>query len=78
MPIIDAIKYNADVILNRHHDECLRAMETATTVEAKKAWYYTHLGEMEIVRNMGLITEEQRYQRYCEWREHCPALEVTA
>lgn len=60
---------NAENILEAMKRETLHAIESAEREEARKAWYYSHLGSLDFARQIGLITEERRQQLYKEFQE---------
>lgn len=60
---------NAEYILEVMKRETIHAIESAERQEARKAWYYSHLGSLDFARQIGLITEERRQQLYKEFQK---------
>lgn len=60
---------NVELTLGKMKAEAVRMIKDAGCEEAKKAWYHSHLGSIDLARQMGLITEERRQQLYKEFRD---------
>lgn len=64
---------DAKKILNDTRKEALYIIEKpGVSLEAKVAWYYTHIGEIEMAYFLGLIDEKELGERKREWSEHRP------
>lgn len=63
-------------VLRGTREECLRCMshrvDGEDNLEYRRAWYYTHLGEIDMCHQLGLITHERHTELYSEWLEHAP------
>lgn len=66
-----SMSIDAETVLETTRGECLRGMESAN-MDARKAWYYTHCGEIEMAGFLGAITNERMNALESEWREHRP------
>ena len=73
MGLMEAMKKEALDLLSITREESLRGM-TSENLDVRRAWYYTHMGEIEMAFNLGLITSEENDALHQEWREHCPSL----
>ena len=69
-------KRDVERVLESTRDEILHCIEYASTIEAKKAWYYTHLGEIEMAFFLGLISNDRSQELHEEWKTHLPTLEL--
>lgn len=58
---------NVEKVLGSMKKESLHMIETSEKEQVKKAWYYSHLGSIDLARETGLITEERRMQLYREF-----------
>lgn len=58
---------NVEKVLGTMKKESLHMIETSEKEQVKKAWYYSHLGSIDLARQTGLITEERRLQLYREF-----------
>lgn len=65
-------KRNAEDVLASTKEECLRGIANATEDAGRKAWYYTHCGEIEMAYNLGLLTLERFDELRSEWSQHRP------
>ena len=52
--------------------EVTNQIERCSGHESKLAWYYTHIGEIEMCRFLGLITEDRRRKLEAEWKKLHP------
>lgn len=55
---------------------CIRNPESSYATRI--AWYWTHIGALDLARQLGLITEERRQQLYDEFKPLKPQEGVTA
>lgn len=62
-----------EAVLKSCREECLREMQSKNP-GVQRAWYYTHMGEIEMAFNLGLISSDRNTELHQEWREHCPSL----
>lgn len=57
-------------------DSRMESLITVTNKDQNKdvrmAWYTSHMGEMDMCKMLGLITEKRRQELYHEWRSHHP------
>ncbi len=58
---------NVEKVLGVMKKESVHCIKTSDKEQVKKAWYYSHLGSIDLARQMGLITEERRKQLYREF-----------
>lgn len=58
---------NVEKVLGAMKKEALHMMKASEKETVKKAWYYSHLGSIDLARQTGLITEERRQQLYREF-----------
>lgn len=58
----------AEEILETAKQEAIRGIEQAKSTHAKIAWWYTHVGEIEMTKFLGHITEERRAELMEEWK----------
>ncbi len=63
---------NIEQILQTTKEECLRGMESQNQ-NTRHAWYYTHIGEIEMAFFLGLISSERNLELHEEWEAHKPA-----
>ena len=53
--------------------EALRSIENPSSkIETKKAWYFTHCGEIEMCFFLELITDKEFTELIEEWSAHRP------
>ncbi len=62
-----------EMCLASMQDETVREIERAKTQEAKLAWYWTHVGALDLARQLGIITEARRQELCEEFRQYKPA-----
>lgn len=55
--------------------ETERSIKNAPTMEAKKAWYWCHIGAIDMARQLDFITDERRQELYKEMEPLKPILE---
>ena len=60
----------AESILETTRTECLIGMSNASR-DARVAWFYTHCGEIEMAKFLGLIDEDRRAELTRMWRKEC-------
>jgi hypothetical protein len=64
---------SAKEILRSTRFEAMQIVDNPdASIEGRKAWYYTHLGEIEFARFMDLLSEEEMRQLEDEWKKHFP------
>ena len=63
---------NVEDVLESAKTECLRHIIGSELVSTKKAWYYTHCGEIEMAFNLGLISQERFNKLRADWRDYQP------
>lgn len=56
-------------------DEAVREIGRAKTQKAKLAWYWTHVGALDLARQLGVITEARRQELCNEFRQYEPGLQ---
>ena len=59
----------AEEILETAKQEAIRGIERAESTHAKIAWWYTHVGGIEMTKFLGHITEERRAELMEEWKQ---------
>ena len=59
----------AEEILENTKQEALRGIQQAGNTQARLAWWYTHVGEIEMTKFLGLITEDRRSELMEEWKQ---------
>ena len=62
----------AEEIIEATRQEVAGQIERSSTIEAKKAWYYTHCGELEMCRFLGLISADRLHELETAWKEYRP------
>lgn len=62
----------AETHLAAMKEEAAREIGRATSRDAKLAWYWTHIGAIDLARQMGFITDDRRQQLYEEFRQYKP------
>ena len=67
---------DAEKVLETTKAECLRMIQEARLQESRLAWYYTHMGEIEMATMLGLISGARGVELRREWAEHRPSPEV--
>lgn len=60
---------DAETILAMTREECLRNMQSENE-KTRRAWFYTHCGEIEMAGFAGLITIERMNELESEWFTH--------
>lgn len=69
---------NIEVKLESMRSEAERCIcNPESSYAARTAWYWTHLGALDLARQLGLITEERRQQLYDEFKPLKPREEVS-
>ena len=64
---------SAKEVLRRTRFEAIQIVDNPdASIEGRKAWYYTHLGEIEFAWFMELITEKEKRELEDEWKSHNP------
>lgn len=64
---------SAKEVLRRTRFETMQIVDNPdASIEGRKAWYYTHLGEIEFARFMELITDKEMRELEDEWKTHNP------
>ena len=75
LQIVDSgVKVEKDIetVLQHTREESLRGMES-TNQSTRSAWYYTHMGEIEMAFFLGLISPERNLTLHEEWETNKPA-----
>ena len=60
---------NAIKILNDMGAECAREILKAKSENAKKAWYYTHMGELEYAQQLGIVSDQERQKMVRDFKK---------
>ena len=63
------IDKNVETLLEDMKQEAVRMVETAESTASKAAWYWTHIGALDMARQLGLITDKRR-QELCHKIEY--------
>lgn len=64
---------NVETLLESMRQESERAIKNPTASHgARLAWYWSHIGSLDMARQLDLITEDQRFKLYDEFRELKP------
>lgn len=58
-----------EAILEGMKQETIRMVEQSESTASKAAWYWTHIGALDMARQLGLIAEERR-QELCHEIEY--------
>lgn len=58
-----------EALLEGMKQETVRMVEKSESKASKAAWYWTHIGALDMARQLGLITEERR-QELCHEIEY--------
>ena len=62
---------SAEKILKSTHQEASRIVDNPEADrDARMAWYFTHMGEMEMAKFLGFISEDRRAELAAEWKTH--------
>ena len=62
-------------VLTSTRAEALRSIESAgSSYGTKNAWYYTHVGEIEMAFFLGLISDKEFSELKEEWKTHQPKI----
>ena len=60
-------------VLTSTRAEALRSIDNPkSSIETKKAWYFTHCGEIEMCFFLELISDEEFAELIEEWSTHRP------
>lgn len=52
--------------------ECLRMITDGDTVGGRLSWYYTHMGEIDMAYQLGLIDYDRHRELVAEWETNKP------
>lgn len=63
---------NAEKLLEGMRQESEREIKKASTEAGRLAWYWAHVGALDMARQLGLITEERRQELYNEFKQLKP------
>lgn len=63
---------STEEILAAVREEAERMVREAKSESGKLAWYFTHCGEIEMCRFLGLISEDRRHELEAEWKKLHP------
>lgn len=63
---------NVEKLLKAMKEEAERGIRDGGKYESKVAWYWSHIGSIDMARQLGLITEERRQELYREFEEIKP------
>lgn len=63
---------NVEELLEALKAEAVRNIRAAKTYDSRIAWYWTHIGEIEMARQLGLINEDRRYELEVDFRAYKP------
>lgn len=66
---------NVEELLALMKDETIRGIQEARSYAARVAWYWTHIGAIEMARQLDLITEERRQELEQDFRAFKPEKE---
>lgn len=66
------VEKDIETVLQHTREESLRGMES-TNQSTRSAWYYTHMGEIEMAFFLGLISPERNLTLHEEWETNKPA-----
>ena len=70
---------NIETLLAAMQQEASRSIKNPSASEASRlAWYWSHIGSIDLARQLGLISEERRQELYEEMRPLKPATTVLA
>ena len=53
-------------------EEAVREIERAKSPEAKLAWYWSHIGALDLARQLDFITEARRQEHCDEFKQYKP------
>ena len=56
-------------------EESVREIEQCAGYSSKVAWYWSHVGALDMASQLGLITDDRRQALYAEFRQYNPAME---
>ena len=64
---------DARQILNRTRFEAMQIVDSqSSSIKSRTAWYWTHIGEIEMAYFLGLISGDEMNELEKEWRTHEP------
>ena len=66
---------NAEKLLALMKDEAVRGIQADVSMGSKAAWYWSHVGALDMARQLGFITEDRRQELYEDFRQFNPLLE---
>lgn len=66
---------NVEKVLEGMKKETERMIQTSSHYDSKVAWYWSHIGAIDMARQLGLITDERRLELYKEIEKSKPANE---
>ncbi len=66
---------NVEELLALMKDETIRGIRQASSYSARVAWYWTHIGAIEMARQLDLITEERQQELEQDFRAFKPEKE---
>lgn len=55
--------------------EAVRSIRADVSMGSKVAWYWSHVGALDMARQLGFISEERRQELYEEFRQYNPLME---
>lgn len=66
---------NVEKVLEGMKKETERMIQTGSSYDSKIAWYWSHIGAIDMARQLGLITDERRLELYREIERSKPSRE---
>lgn len=57
-------------------EEAVREISRLSNRDAKLAWYWSHIGAIDLARQLDLITDDRRQELYEEFRQYKPGKEA--
>lgn len=66
---------NIETLLESMKGESVREIQRCSSYASKVAWYWSHIGALDMARQLGLITEERRQELASEFKQYKPAPE---
>lgn len=66
---------NVEKLLEGMKEETERMILTSSKHDSKVAWYWSHIGAIDMARQLGLISDERRLELYREIEKSKPAAE---
>lgn len=64
-----------ETLLEAMKEESVREIQQCAGYSSKVAWYWSHVGALDMASQLGLITDDRRQELYAEFRQYNPAME---